>query len=130
MDQAGIRQSQKARRVGDYQLGELLYEGPNYQDWAATHVSLEEDRARVRIYLVEMGASPEAHASIVRAARREYQILRGISHPGILQAKNYTEHERGPALLFEYQPGAAVRVSARLAAIRPLPAGAWRTPER
>jgi len=105
MEEVGIRQSQRARKVGDYRLDELLYEGPSYQDWAATHVALEKERARVRIYVVEPGASEEAHASIVKAAKREYAILNGISHPGILRARGYTEHERGPALIYDYLPG-------------------------
>ena len=105
MEQAGIRPSQRARRVGDYQLDELLFEGPSYQDWAATHVALEGDRARVRIYVVEPGASEDSRQSIVRAAKREYQILEGIAHRGILRARAYTEHDRGPALVFEYRPG-------------------------
>ena len=104
MEEAGIRPSQRARKVGDYRLDELLFEGPTYQDWAATHVALEKERARVRIYVVEPGASAEARASIVKAAKREYAVLNGINHPGILRAKGYTEHERGPALIFEYLP--------------------------
>ena len=31
LEQAGIRPSQQARRVGDYVLGELLADGPGYQ---------------------------------------------------------------------------------------------------
>jgi serine/threonine protein kinase len=104
MEEAGIRPSQRARKVGDYRLDTLLFEGPTYQDWAATHVALEKERARVRIYVVEPGASPEARASLIRAAKREYAILNGISHPGILRAKGYTEHERGPALIYDYLP--------------------------
>jgi serine/threonine protein kinase len=106
MEEAGIRQSQRARRVGDYRLDQLLSEGPTYQDWAATHVALERELARIRLYVVEPGASAEARASIVAAAKREYLILNGITHPGILKAKAYTEHERGPALVFEHTPGA------------------------
>lgn len=106
MEEAGIRPSQRMRRVGDYRLDELLFEGPTYQDWAATHVALEREQARVRIYVVEPGASNEARAGIVAAAKREYLILNGIAHPGILRAKSYTEHERGPALVFEHVPGA------------------------
>lgn len=39
MEQAGIRQSQRARRVGDYRLAKLLFENPLnlYQDWEAEH---------------------------------------------------------------------------------------------
>jgi len=102
MEEIGIRPSQRARRVGDYRLDRLLFEGPAYQDWSATHVALDREHARVRIYVIEPGASDAAHASIVRAAKREYAILNGIAHPGILRAKAYTEHERGPALIFDH----------------------------
>ncbi|WP_058553873.1 BREX system serine/threonine kinase PglW [Thiohalocapsa sp. ML1] len=102
MEEVGVRPSQRARQVGDYRLERLLFEGPAYQDWCATHVALDKDKARVRIYVVEPGASAEARASIVRAAKREYAILHGIAHPGILRARAYTEHERGPALIYEY----------------------------
>ena len=40
LEQAGIRPSQQARRVGDDVLGELLADGPGYQDWLAEHTSL------------------------------------------------------------------------------------------
>ena len=42
MEQAGIRQSQKARKVSDFGLDQLLMEGPGFQDWLATHVKLDE----------------------------------------------------------------------------------------
>ena len=102
MEEAGIRPSQRVRKVSDYQLDELLFEGPSYQDWSAHHAALERDRCRVRIYTVELGASAEARETIGNAAKREYQILSGISHDGILKAKQYTESDRGPALIFEY----------------------------
>ena len=102
MEQAGIRPTRRSRRVGDYELEELIHEGPNYQDWAAHHVALQGDRCRVRIYAVEPDASDELRDSLTRAAKREYQILAGISHEGILKARAYTEHDRGPALIFEH----------------------------
>ena len=42
MEQAGIRPSQRARRVGDYVLGDLIADGPGYQDWLAKHASFDE----------------------------------------------------------------------------------------
>src|SRR5690606_7858548 len=33
MDQAGIRPSQRMRKVGDHVLEQLIGEGPGYQDW-------------------------------------------------------------------------------------------------
>ena len=105
MQEAGIRPSQRARRVGDYRLDELLLEGPNYQDWTARHAAIESERARVRIYAVARSASDDERAACQRAARREYEILRDVRHEGILAAKGYTEHVLGPALVFEHRDG-------------------------
>lgn len=105
MQEAGIRRSQRARRVGDYRLDELLVEGPGYQDWTAHHAAIEGERARVRIYGVPAAATDDDRARLRRAARREYQILRDVQHEGILAARTYTEHELGPALVFEHRDG-------------------------
>jgi len=130
MEEAGIRPSQRVRRVGDYELEELLFEGPGYQDWSAHHASLKREKSRVRIYQIELGASATARETIGNAAKREYQILSGISHAGILKAKHYTESDRGPALIFEHAPdsqrldlylaehGAKLSVDQRLALLR------------
>lgn len=102
MDQAGIRPSQRMRKVSDYQLDQLIDEGPGYQDWIASHSQVAESKRRVRLYLVKTEATPEDRATIQRAALREFQILEALEHPGILRAFNFTEHELGPALLFEH----------------------------
>ncbi len=105
MQEAGIRPSQRARRVGDYRLDELLLEGPNYQDWTARHAAIDSERARVRVYAVSRSASDDERDACQRAARREYEILRDVRHEGILAAKGYTEHVLGPALVFEHRDG-------------------------
>src|SRR5690242_7877154 len=48
MEQAGIRPSNRSRRVGDYELGSLLFQGPAYQDYEAAHVALKGVKRRVR----------------------------------------------------------------------------------
>ena len=50
IDQAGIRPSQRAHRVGDYRLERLLGETAVYQDWEAAHVRFPKVKRRVRIY--------------------------------------------------------------------------------
>ena len=105
MQEAGIRPSQRTRRVGDYRLDELLFEGPNYQDWTARHAAIDREHARVRIYAIPPAASGEERAALQRAARREYQILLDVQHEGILKAKTYTNHVHGPALVFEHREG-------------------------
>lgn len=104
MDNSGIRRSQRMRKVNDFLLEQVIGEGPGYQDWFAKHSQVAESTRRVRFYLVRAEASVEDRATIQRAARREYQILATLEHPGILRAYNLTEHEQGPALLFEHDP--------------------------
>ena len=104
MDQAGIRASQRMRKVSDYVLEQLIGEGPGYQDWQASHTQVAESKRRVRLYLVRAEATEEDRATIQRAALREFQILEVLEHPGILRAYSFTEHELGPALLFEHDP--------------------------
>ena len=105
MQEAGIRRSQRAKRVGDYRLDELLFEGPNYQDWTARHAAIDREHARVRIYAIPPAASDEERTALQRAARREYQVLLDVRHEGILTAKTYTDHVHGPALVFEHREG-------------------------
>jgi hypothetical protein len=104
MDQAGIRPSQRMRKVSDYVLEQLIGEGPGYQDWQARHTQIEQSKRRVRLYLVRTEATEEDRNTIQRAARREFQILETLEHPGILRAYGFTEHELGPALLLEHDP--------------------------
>lgn len=96
MEQAGIRPSQRARRVSDYVLDQLLLDGPGYQDWQATHVQLSDAKRRIRIYLVQTEASAEDRKTIERAALREFELLETLQHPGILRTYGYTEHDLGP----------------------------------
>jgi serine/threonine protein kinase len=106
MEQAGIRPSQRSRKVSDYVLDRLINEGPGYQDWEATHTTLKNVRRRVRIYNVRVSATSEERSTIERAARREAELLEMLQHPGVLRREGFTEHELGPALIFEHDPAA------------------------
>lgn len=106
MEQAGIRPSQRHRRVGDYVLERLMLETDVYQDWEASHVNFPKSKRRVRIYPVALQSSEAARAERRNAAEREFQLLDGVVHPGILRVDQFTEHERGPALVFEHDPSA------------------------
>jgi serine/threonine protein kinase len=107
MDQAGIRPSQKSRRVGDYVLGQLLFDSPTgtYQDWEASHSTFSNMLRRVRIYTTGTSMPALDREIIRKAAKREFELLEGLTHPGILQVLGYTEHELGPALIFRHDPG-------------------------
>jgi serine/threonine protein kinase len=108
MEQVGIRPSQRTRRVGVYNLGELLYQSPtdSYQDWAATHSSIESIVRRVRIYNIAPKSSERDREFTHRAARREFQILEEIKHQGILEIHDFFEHDLGYALIFHHYPDA------------------------
>jgi serine/threonine protein kinase len=104
--EAGIRPSNKHRQVGDYKLTKLAAEGEGFQDWEASHVSVDTIHRRVRIYTVASASSPDARATRLRQARREFEVLEGIDHPGILRVNDYKETELGPALIFDHDPKA------------------------
>jgi len=115
MEQAGLRPSQKSRRVGDYILGDLLADGPGYQDRLAKHASFENVFCRVRQYTVAQADSEEERQRRKRAAAREFQIIQSLNHPNILPVQDYKEHELGPALLFKYLDPQAIRFDHYLA---------------
>jgi serine/threonine protein kinase len=113
VEQAGIRPRLHSRRVGDYELGAPLGEGDGWQDFLAKHVSLGVAR-RVRVYPFARAASPEERKRLGRMAAREFRVLEGIDHPGILRVLHFEESELGPALVFEHDP-AAMRLDQFLA---------------
>ena len=102
MNDAGIRPSQRTRRVSDYILEQLIDEGPFYQDWRAKHTKMESMVRRIRIYNIASGATAEQRKTAERAARREAEILDELRHSGILRFEGLTQHELGPALIFEH----------------------------
>jgi serine/threonine protein kinase len=102
MEQAGIRPSQGARRVGDFILDHLIFDNPTgaYQDWAAKHAVIESTRRLARIYMVARQTTVEQRKIIKSAAFREFQLLERLDHPGIIKADPPTECEYGPVLFF------------------------------
>jgi serine/threonine protein kinase len=109
IDDFGIRPSQKSRRIGDFVLGELIADGPGYQDRIAEHVSVKNDFRRVRLYTVAGADTEEERQRRKRAAIREYEIIRSLNHPYVLPVTDYKEHELGPALLFRYADPQSIR---------------------
>ena len=115
MEQAGVRPSQRSRRVGDYILGELISDGPGYQDRLAKHASFDNVFCRVRQYTVAQVSSEDERQRLRRAAAREFQIIQLLDHQNILPVLDYKEHEHGPALLFRYPDPKAIRFDQFLA---------------
>src|SRR5205823_11876792 len=106
IEQAGIPGRPRPRRARDYLLERLLEEGPGYQDWEAGHAQNLGGKRRVRLYLVWNEATAEDRQMVERAARRDFQLTEALQHSGILRALGFTEHELGPAIVFEHDPHA------------------------
>ena len=106
MEQAGIRRSQRHRRVWDYELRELLLETDAWQDWEAEHVAVPGSTRRIRIYPLARASSAAGRRERRAAAEREYRLLDGVGHDGILRAELLTDAEQGPAIIFEHHPAA------------------------
>lgn len=102
-DQAGVRPSQRFRKVADLDLGELLDEGAGYQDFAAVHPRAAHAHRRVRIYGTP-DQDPAQRQVITRAAQREFELLSAVDHRGIVKALDIHEHELGPAVVYERDP--------------------------
>jgi hypothetical protein len=114
LSEAGIRPARRKRQVGDYVLGELIRDGPGYQDFAAKHVSLD-DTARVRIFGLDRSRPEEEQEAVKRAARREWELIGPIAHAGFDSPRSYTETENGPALIYRLDDNAE-RLDAFIAA--------------
>ncbi|MFD3910758.1 BREX system serine/threonine kinase PglW [Streptomyces sp. NPDC058603] len=102
----GIRQSVAHLRFGDAWKMEPhpLDAGPSWEDRLAFRDDgMVQEEGRVRIYLVSQMATEVARKATERAARREYQVLQGINHRGIVDAVEFREHQGGPAILFRHR---------------------------
>ncbi|WP_433461724.1 BREX system serine/threonine kinase PglW [Spirillospora sp. CA-128828] len=104
LEAMGISHSTAHLRFGDEWRMEpqVLDAGPGWEDRLAERKDLVHEEGRVRIYLVNQQATDEARRAVDRAARREYQVLQGINHPGIAQAVQIREHQGGSAILFRH----------------------------
>jgi serine/threonine protein kinase len=106
LEQIGIKPSQRSRRVGDYELQGVIDDGPGYQDFLGKHVSLKDTFRRIRIYLVQAETHAEQRVMVQRAAEREFRLLQALEHRGVLRALEFTNHELGPAIIFQHFPTA------------------------
>jgi len=91
MDQAGIRPSQRMRKVSDYVLEQLIGEGPGYQDWQATHTQVTESKRRVRLYLVRTEATAEDRATI-KVFNWQIGYRHGTTSTGVSRSVTATSH--------------------------------------
>lgn len=99
----GIRAKKSELTAGAYKLGQIVEEGPGFQDREAKHRTTESIHARARIYLVPQETSAEKRQSLLRAANREAQLLHELrEHPGILRFVGMEDDAPvGPTVFFD-----------------------------
>jgi serine/threonine protein kinase len=104
MHEIGLKPKTGARRAGDYELGQLLYESPAHtvQDWEASHVVAKSGPRLARLYLVSSAATKEDRERLTKAARRDFELIEPLDHPGLLRVETMVSTERGPAVIYRY----------------------------
>ena len=104
MHEIGLKPKTGACRVGDYELGKLLYESPAHtvQDWEASHVVAKSGPRLARLYLVNSAATAEDRERLTKAARRDFELIEPLDHPGLLRVDTMVSTERGPAVIYRY----------------------------
>lgn len=103
LDKLGVKPRRGKLRVGEFELGELVAEGPGYQDRLAVHTAQPKLRARARTYLVPQQTTVERRQHLRRAADRESALLYEVrEHPQILSWLGYVpDAPLGPTVLLD-----------------------------
>jgi serine/threonine protein kinase len=104
LHELGLKPKTGSRRAGDYELGSLLYESPAHtvQDWEACHVAVKSGPRLARLYLVNSAATVEDRDRLTKAARRDFELIEPLDHPGLLRVDTMVSTERGPAVIYRY----------------------------
>jgi len=108
LEKAGVRPSAAHRKVGEYELKELLREGPGWQDFALENPKQRGGQPRIaRVYNLVQQQDAEVRERLRRAADREFRLLDGLQHPGVQRIFDISHQgELGPSLIFERLPDA------------------------
>lgn len=98
-----FRESKASLMVLGHELGDVLREGPTFQERVAKHPELDRLDRVARIYVVPEGSTSERATQLRQAAEREVQILWDLrDHDGILRANEYSSTAPlGPTVLFD-----------------------------
>jgi hypothetical protein len=94
MEEGIARRTTSAKQLGDYRLVQVIQEGPGYQDWSAERAGAKRASRRIRIYMEQSASDATTRQTLVRAARREFDLLEGIEHTGIPQSSRKPSSSR------------------------------------
>lgn len=103
---ATLQPRPKQVRVGQWLLKEMIDDGPGWVDNLAVHESLGDTTARVRRYFPPRGASATQAEAIRRGAEREFQLTRGLVHPGLDVPTEYSNIDGIGAVVYKHYPEA------------------------
>ncbi|MBY9075951.1 BREX system serine/threonine kinase PglW [Nocardioides sp. WL0053] len=108
LKKTGVRRQTRELRAGSWVLDpEPVDSGWGWHDNIAHHDRFSDEVARVRRWFVPAGSSAGDEAAVRRAAEREYRMLRGLDHPGLVSPNAYLEMEGAvAALVYDYDPDA------------------------
>ncbi|MFW5473153.1 BREX system serine/threonine kinase PglW [Knoellia sp. CPCC 206450] len=103
---AGLRRAVPQLKVGEWKLEpEPVASGWGWLDNLAEHEAFPDEHARVRRWFQPSGAAPSDIELVRRAAEREYRMLRGLDHPGLIRPKTFAETEGAiAALVYDHHP--------------------------
>lgn len=102
MERIGLVQ-RREHVVGSWSLIEPMASSGSHQDWLASHVALQEQRARLRFPLLQNNASPQYLADVNRLVDHEYRVMAPLAHDGLLRPTELvSDNELGHGLVFPY----------------------------
>ncbi|MCA9535363.1 MAG: protein kinase, partial [Myxococcales bacterium] len=103
LEKIGFTARKGKLHVGSYELGQVLAEGAGYQDRETTHRDNPHIHGRARTYLVPDQTTVERRQQLLRAAKRESQLLYDVrEHPNVLHINDYvSDAPLGPTVLFD-----------------------------
>lgn len=105
----GLKQSERNRRVGPYQLQKLIEEGSDYQDYLASQTLAAggQRKIRLRVFVETPSQGATRRKRQRELAEREEVLLAEVGrHPNILTGYPGLDSERGWAVPLEHLPNA------------------------
>lgn len=103
-----LKESERSRRLGDYEVGDLLEEGVGYQDYLSQKALANGSKRpyRLRLFLLPSGSDASRRSRLRQLATREEILLNQVGeHPHILRGHPGLETARGWAVPLEHVDG-------------------------
>ena len=104
MDQAGIRPSRRSRKVSDFVLDQLVTKARASRTGRPPTSSWRMSNAGSGFTSSAPGPRPRIGRPSNGRPCASSNCWKRLQHPGILRTHGFTEHELGPALIFEHFP--------------------------